>query len=291
LRITNGILAKEAVSGYQTQLRALDDARRQASTGLRVNKPSDDPVAVASIMQSSSELRALEQYRTNVDTGQSRLDIEDSVLDQLGNALTRVKELALSQGADPADAQSRATTKVEIDGLIDFATDLGNTQLSGIYIFGGQYADSPPFVAGVHDPARPPSGSFQVEIGTGNVLETNHSAQEIFLDSDALDAMRELSTALGNDDPQQIQAATTRLDAAFQNVQELVGDLGARMTQLDVTGSNLDSLEVTLQTFRSDLGDADMAQAISELVTRQGALEAAMLANSRIMNITLADYL
>ena len=291
MRITNGILAREALTGYQTQLRALDDARRQASTGLRVAKPSDDPVAVAGIMQSSSELRALEQYRTNVDTGQARLDIEDSVLDQLGNALTRARELALSQAGDPADAQSRATTKVEIDGLIDFATDLGNTQLSGIYIFGGQYADSPPFVAGASDPARPPSGSFQVEIGTGNVLETNHSAQEVFLDSDAIDAMRELSTALDNDDPQQVQAATTRLDAAFQNVQELVGDLGARMTQLDVTGSNLDALEVTLQTFRSDLGDADMAEAVTELVNRQGALEAAMLANSRIMNITLADYL
>jgi len=291
LRITNGILAREALTGYQSQLRALDDARRQAATGLRVHKASDDPVAVAGIMQSSSELRALEQYRSNVDTGQSRLDIEDSVLDQLGNALSRAKELALSQAGDTADAKSRATTKEEIDRLIDFATDLGNTQLAGIYVFGGQYADTPPFVGGVPDPTKPPSGSFQMEIGTGVVVDSNHGAQEIFLDSDAIDALTELSTALGNNDPTGVQNAITRLDGAFQSVQELVGDLGARMTQLDVTASNLDSLEVTLQSFRSDLGDADITKAISELVNRQSTLEAAMLANTRIMNISLTDYL
>ena len=52
-----------------------------------------------------------------------------------------------------------------------------------------------------------------------------------------------------------------------------------------------DSLEVTLKTFRSGLADTDMAEAITELVNRQGSLEAAMLANSNILNITLTDYL
>ena len=63
------------------------------------------------------------------------------------------------------------------------------------------------------------------------------------------------------------------------------------MSRLDVAVNNLDSLEVTLQTFRSDLADADLAEAVTELVNRQGTLEAAMVANSRILNMTLANYL
>ena len=63
------------------------------------------------------------------------------------------------------------------------------------------------------------------------------------------------------------------------------------MSQLDVAVSNLDSLEVNLQTFRADLEEADMTEAVTRLVERQGALEAAMLANSKILNLTLTDYL
>ncbi len=43
MRITNSILAREAVSGFQRQMRALDDARRQVASGLKVTRPFDDP--------------------------------------------------------------------------------------------------------------------------------------------------------------------------------------------------------------------------------------------------------
>ena len=60
---------------------------------------------------------------------------------------------------------------------------------------------------------------------------------------------------------------------------------------MDLSVSNLEALDINLQTFRSGLADADLAEAVMELVNRQGALEAAMLANSRMLNLTLADYL
>ena len=141
MRITNSVLAHEAISSYQSQMRALNDARRKASTGIRVNRPSDDPVAVAGVMQSSSGLRALEQYQRNLGAGQSRLELEDSVLGQLTDALSRARELGMSQASDTSSDATRQTTKAEVDRLIDFVKDLGNTQLAGSYIFGGQYAD------------------------------------------------------------------------------------------------------------------------------------------------------
>ena len=291
MRITNSILAREAVSGFQRQMRALDDARRQVASGLKVVRPSDDPVAVAGIMGSSSGLRALEQYRENLQTGQSRLAIEESTLDQITNVLIRAKELAVSQATGTASAATRTATKAEIDGIIDFVTDLGNTKLAGSFVFGGQYADTPPFIGTASDPLKPPSGSLKMEIGAGLVVETNHSAQQIFLDTDLVDSLKALSVALGADDVPGIQAAMTRIDDATKATQVLVGDLGGRMNQLDLSVSNLDSLEVTLKTFRSGLADTDMAEAITELVNRQGSLEAAMLANANILNITLTDYL
>jgi flagellar hook-associated protein 3 FlgL len=291
LRITNGIIARQSVSAYQEQMRALSDAQAQASTGVRVSRPSDDPVAVAGIMQSSSGLRSLDQYQRNLGTAQSRLNLEDSVLSQLTDAMQRAKELAVSQAGDTASAATRATTNDEVARLTDFVKTLANTQLAGSYIFGGQYADSPPFTAGALDPAKPPTGEFQVEIGTRQLVDTNHSAQEIFVDSDVVGGLQALSDALSANDTSGIRAAMSRLDAAYDKVQGVVGDLGARMNHVDVASTNLDSLSVNLQTFRSGLRDADLATAVTNLVDRQTSLQAAMLANSKILNLTMTDYL
>lgn len=291
MRITNSTLAKEALSGFQAQMRALDTARREASTGLRVSRASDDPLAAAGVMQSASGLRALEQYRRNLETARARLDLEDSVVDQLGNALTRAKELAMSQAGSTASGATRAAAAKEVARLAHFARDLANTQFAGSYLFGGQYADRAPFVDGVLDPDRPPSGALRVEAGARLFLETGHSAQELFLDTGAVDGLDGLAGALEANDPGAIRNVMAGLDGAFDRVQNLVGDLGARMNQVDVALSNLDSLEVNLQTFRSSLEDADLAEAVTRLVERQGALEAAMLSNSKILTLTLTDYL
>lgn len=291
MRITNSTLAQEALSGFQAQMRALDTARREASTGLRVSRPSDDPLAVAGVMQSASGLRALEQYRRNLEWARSRLDLEDTVVDQLGGALTRAKELAVSQAGATASGTTRAAAAQEVARLVHFAKDLANTRFAGSYVFGGQHADTPPFTDGAVDPARPPAGATRVEAGARLFVETNHSAQEIFLDTGAVDALQRLADALASNDVAGIRASMGAVDGAFDRVQNLVGDLGARMNHVDVALTNLDSLEVNLQTFRSSLEDADLTEAVTRLVERQGALEAAMLANSKILTLTLTDYL
>jgi len=291
LRITNSLLSKEALSGFQAQMKALDQARQEASTGIRVSRPSADPVAVAGIMQSSSGLNALEQYQKNLGTAKSRLDVEDSALSQLTDVLSRAKELAVSQAGDTASAATRKTAAAEVSQILDFVASLGNTQLAGSYVFGGRYAGSPPFVGGALNADDPPEGEFSVEIGTNQTVATNHSAQEVFGDSGATDALQQLADSLNANDASGIQGSMARLDDAFASVQNLVGELGARMNRLDVAGNNLDSLKVNLQTFRSGLQDADLTEAVTKLVERQNALQAAMAANSKILNLTLADYL
>ena len=291
MRITNSMIARGAVTGIQAQMRALDEARQQATSGIRVSRPSDDPVAVAGVMQSSSGLRALEQYQRNLLSAQSRLHVEDSTLSQLTDVLQRAKELAVSQATSTADGATRGVAGAEVSELVDFVKELANTQLAGSYMYGGTYADTPPYVAGALDPSKPPQGAFKVEVGTKRLLETNHSAQEIFVDTDAVDSLQALADALNTNDVAGIKAAMTRMDAAFDDVQNLTGDLGARMNQLDVTVSNLQSLEVNLQTFRSGLQDADLTEAVTNMVNRQNSLQAAMLANSKILDLTLSDYL
>ena len=291
MRITNGILQKQALDGLQGNLRRISEANRQVITGLRVSKASDDPVAAGSIMSTSSGLRALEQYRRNLSSASSRLSMEDGVLAQLSDVLIRAKEVAVSQAGDTASAGTRGTSAKEIEQLREFVRSLANTQLAGVYVFGGAYADSKPYPVTGPDPLRPPAGDYEVEIAEGRQVQTNHSAQDIFVDSGAMDALDRLATALQNDDQPEIGAALTDVTNAFEEVQDLYGELGARMSQMDVAATNVESLEINLKLLRSDLQDAEIEKAVTELVNRQSAYQAALAANARIFSTTITDYL
>ena len=291
MRVTNNLLFQQALRGTRTTLSQIEDQRRIISSGLRVEKPSDSPTSVGEIMRSSSSLRALEQYRSNLNTANSRLSAEDGVLESITNALTRAKELGISQAGATASAATRQVTQAEVEGVRDFMIELGNTQHSGSYLFGGQYADSRPFSDTGIDPARPPRGNPQVEGGAGVHYAVNHDGGELLVDTGVLDALENLATGLGNDSDTEIQAAMGELEGAFDSVQELVGELGARMSQVENALSNLDAMDANLRTLRSELQDAEMEEAITELMNRQLSYQAAMMANARILNNTLSDYL
>ncbi|MGI9625290.1 MAG: flagellin [Longimicrobiales bacterium] len=291
MRITNGLLQRAALRGLQTNLQALDRAQRQASTGVRFERPSEDPVSMGGVMQSTGRLRAIEQYQRNLSGGLSRLNTEDSVLGQLTNQLGRARQLGLGQVGATANPQTRDITKQEVDQIIDAVTGLGNTQLEGSYLFGGLTTDVRPFPPGGPDPLNPPLGDREIEANAGLILKTNHSGSEVFIDTGALDSLYALSAALEAGVPEDIATAVTDVETAFDNIQSLVGELGARVNRLEATQENLSALEINLQTFRSDLQDVELEEAVTEMVSRQVAYEAALAANSRILNLTLTNYL
>ena len=91
--------------------------------------------------------------------------------------------------------------------------------------------------------------------------------------------------------PLNLAHISTRVSGTIQSVQAVIGETGAASQQLDVASANLDALDTSLRAFKSQLQDADIEQAVTELVGRQTAYQAAMLATSRVMGLNLADYL
>jgi flagellar hook-associated protein 3 FlgL len=292
MRITNSILQSNASRYLQQNLQGMAQAQTQASTGKRYERFSQDPHAQSNVMQASSSLRALEQYRRNINDANQRASAEDSVLDQLTNLIDRAKSLAVQEGTATASASTHASAKVEVDNLLDFAVSLGNTKHGSDYLFGGDsvttapLTNTPPFFN-----TAAPTGSHTTEISAGQLFKSTHNANEIFLGSGTLQALKDLSTALGTNNQTAIGNALQTLTTAQNNVQVLVGDLGARVNQLDVTSSNLDALEGTLTNFKSNLSEIDQEAAITDLLSRQTAYQSAMLATSRVIGMTLTDYL
>lgn len=297
MRITQNIITSGSLLRYQQNLRDINDAQQRVSSGMRILKASDDPVGTASSMQARSSLRALEQYRRNIEISRTRADAEERVFDQLSDVLTRARELAISQGTETADASTRLTVKAEVDQLLGFVVQLGNTKIAGSHIFGGADAGVPP--VSWDDESLPPEitlddvdpGHHSAEISAGMFVRTTNNAHDVFGDGEVYESLWNLSQALGANDDEAIRKSIDGLNGAFEHVQALIGDVGARAAQLQVTSANIDALEINLLTFKSNLEEVDFEQAVTELISRQTTFQAAMLATSRVMGMTMMDYL
>ena len=303
MRITNNLIQRSSISGLQNGLQMVDKAREDVSSGLRIRRMSDDPASASEVVRSSSSLRALDQYRRNIKMGQGRANAEEGVLNQVTNTLTRGIELALGQYSSTATPETRLVSKAEIDQLIDYTVSLGNTKFGEDYLFGGTRGNEQPLrnpslvtdpftnlVDNVNQPVNP-SGSIRLEINDGHYVNPNHNATEVFLNTGALQALRDLSTALGSNNTAGIDTAMHSLQTSNDNVQTLIGTQGSRSSEFIVTGNQLNAQEVSITTYRSDLRDIEIEKAMVELAGRTTGYQAAMSATSKVLGLSLANYL
>ena len=300
MRITSNMIAAQQMTALQSNIALLQQANERVTTGKRINQASDDPAASMNVMNASSALRALEQYQSNVKRASNRIDLEDQVLSQIGNLITRAKELAVAQSSATASDSSRKIANDEVKQLFQQIVDLGNTKFGNEYLFGGDQSTTAPFSAtgsaGTLDyTTTTPQGQRSINIGDGQTVALTHDGKQVFIDTGVLDAIKDLAHAL---DPASstygnagIQAAMTKLDASFDAIQGVVGDTGAAGTRLDTAGQNLDALKANLTTFKSDLEEVDVETAMTELTNRQIAYQAALLATAKVTGLSLVDYL
>ncbi len=292
MRITNNITTRNALNTLQESLRRVDEAQRRASSGLRVEVASDDPSAASAIVKTGSSLRAIEQYQRNINSATARLGVEEQALTAVTQLLERAKELAISQGTATASAQTRLTAKAEIDQLALAAVQIGNQQHQGEFLFGGDQSDTAPLSSPTPPfSAAPPTGNRLAEVSSALRVRAGHNATDVFLTSNVLAAFDELSAALGADDVPAILTSIDTIDGAHSSMQVMLGEVGAQTAQLEIADANLGALDTSLRAFKSNLQDADLEKAVTELVSRQTVYQAAMLSTSRIMGMSLADYL
>src|SRR5690625_4660103 len=130
----------------QSVMRRMHEHNDQLATGKRVRYPSDDPVAVESIMRLQSLISESEQYLDNVRDGLSWLSFTDTALGQAGDGMQRARELAVYGASGTMTPEDRATVALEIEQIREDIFATGNARLAGRYIFGGNRTGEPPFV-------------------------------------------------------------------------------------------------------------------------------------------------
>lgn len=138
IRISSQQIFSGGINRLQELNTNLNNTQQQISTGKRVNKPSDDPVAAARILKLDQELARVETYQRNVDLADNRLNQEESTLESSVDIIQRVRELTVQAGNGSLTANDRRSISSELRERLGQLANVANTRdASGEYIFSG----------------------------------------------------------------------------------------------------------------------------------------------------------
>jgi flagellar hook-associated protein 3 FlgL len=287
MRITNAMLSSRALRDLQANFAGLAKVQEQVSSARRLNRPSDDPAQVRSAVKVRDSLAALAQNLRNIDTAERTTNAAESALAAAGDAVQRLKELAIQASNDTLSAADRAAIRVEAQQLSEHLVALANSKSGEDYLFSGQKTRTPAYASAAAAYGGD-SGAITARISPGVTVATNVTADLAF--GPALAATVQLAADLGSGS-RPSAAAMNGLDGGLDALLEARSRIGAVSNRLADTREFVTSSQLAATTMLSGLEDADMASVISEAAQRQATYEAAISVNAKIMRRSLVDEL
>lgn len=146
MRVTHRMLAHAVSRNLKHNMLALNKRSSQLSSGRIFDRPSQDPVGAFKVMRiSGTGLARNAQYRRNIGEGISWLSTTEEALGGAVSALQRLREISVYTANEVFTAADRAAVAPEVKQLLEYLVGIGNTELAGLYIFGGHRTDEKPY--------------------------------------------------------------------------------------------------------------------------------------------------
>ena len=277
MRVSDSMMHELATRGVANNRESLFEAQRVASSGMRVEKPSDDPVAASLARGTKSRER--------------RSDAVAKISGEAVDRLQAVDDTLAVQGAnDHVSANDRTAMATEIAALRAELLNLGNTKIEGEYVFSGLSVDRAPFDA---------TGAYlgetqlkEIEVGPGLRLATQVSAADIFGASGGTNpftALDDLEAALRADDGDAIHASIGGLSASVDQIANGRASAGGQQQALMQAAAAAERVRDEAIRRRADLVEADPVESFTDLVKAEGALREALAIAARMPPPSLAE--
>ena len=294
MRITGGMMITTLLADLRRAQERLSTYQNQLASGKRVQRPSDDPVAVVDSLRLRARIAEVERMRQNAEEARDWLEMTDSALDRATQILQRARELAVRAASGTLPDSSLEALRAEVAELRDHLMEVANTTLGGTYLFGGFATDRPPYVA---DPTSPTgvryqgiTGNVEREVAPGVVMTVNVPGDQAF--DGAFTVLSDLLTDLQNRDLAAVSAnRVADLDRAIDRVLRFRAEVGAKVNRIELGLYRMDEIRIDTERLLSGVEDADIAETAMRLSVSEAAYRAALMAGARIVQPTLMDFL
>jgi flagellar hook-associated protein 3 FlgL len=312
MRISTLMMYQQTMGGITNSQSSWLKYGEQMSTGLRVNRPSDDPIAASQAVVLSQAQAQTSQFASARSFATQRISQEENTLSSVTSAIQSAQEKIVYAGNGTLSDDDRASLATDLQGIRDQLMNLANSQDgNGRYMFAGYKTDSAPFdttngaySGGTANVEQQVDSSRTMVIGhtgdkifdsitTNAVKEPDGSASETNLFAMLDSAIAALKTPVAGDDAAQAtaQAAIDKtnrgLRNSLNNVLSVRAEVGTQLNELDKLDALGDDRKLSQTQQMSDLVNVDWNATISNYTMQQAALQASYKAFSDMQGMSL----
>ena len=301
MRISNAQTSAMMHNNMNRNSQAIAQLQAQIGSGLRIQKPSDDPIASARLMLIQREQASLGQYNENIGKVSDNLKLQEAYVQSGSDAMGSIRDLLLWAGNDSNSPEDLSAIATQLSSLEDSLVSYFNARdEAGNYVFSGTRNDVP---AVTFDPA---TGTYtmtgnneerQAVVGNGVLIGDNVTAQQMLgADAEFLNDLHSLVDSLKNapNDPatrQQLKDTLEQLDVTHGHMMGAMTDMGGRQNTLTLLAESNADVSLANQKVQGDLSQLDMGGAFLAVQAYELSMQASQKVYSRMATISLFDLM
>ncbi len=167
MKVNHNITAQIANINLKKDERRVATSLERLSSGYKITKAADDSAGMAISNKMRTQIRALDQASRNAEDGQSIVQTADGALNEIAAMLQRVRELSVQAANDTYTIDDRNSAQEEVDQLLDEIDRISSTtEFNGKKLLDGSSSRS--FTSNI-DEIRAVSTSMNVPSGKYNI--------------------------------------------------------------------------------------------------------------------------
>ena len=263
MRININMKSLGIYSGYKKNIIDNSAAMKKISSGKKINSAKDNPLKIEQSENFKMQIRALEMANKNLQDSSSMIQVADSTMGTISEALIRMKELTVQAASETTNEADRNIIQSEIEQLKSYIDDTANnTEFNGNKLLVN---------GNVTDNSKPKYVEMQIGANVGDSIGIpffNVSSETLGIDK--LDVVNDATKALNS------------IDEALKDVNGCRAKYGAVQNRLENSIEITSSSSYIYEKSSSDINDADIALEMAEIARTSILMESAteMMAKS-----------
>lgn len=263
MRININMKSLGIYSGYKKNIAANAAAMEKISSGKKINSAKDNPLKIEQSENFRMQIRSLEMANKNLQDSTSMIQVADTAMGTISEALIRMKELTVQAANEVTNEADRKLIQDEIDVLRSHIDDTAkNTEFNGNKLLVN---------GNVTDNSKPDYVEMQIGANVGDSIGIpffNVSSETLGIDK--LDVVNDATKAVNS------------IDEALKDVNGCRAKYGAVQNRLENSIEITSSSSYIYEKSSSDINDADIALEMAEIARTSILMESAtaMMAQS-----------
>lgn len=255
MSIMNNIGSISSRNSLYNSSYGLGKSIEKLSTGLRINRASDDASGLAVSEKLRSQVNGMTMASKNAKTGMNVLNIAEGALNEVSSIAQRMRELAVQASDDSLTSTDRGYLNQEFTQLQTEINRISDTtEFNGTKLLDGTFAGK------------------DIQIGSNNSANDRLTVTISDLDTAGLGIG---SSSLGS--KTNAQSAIDALDDAIGSINTQRSDIGSYVNRLEHTITNLSVGIQNTTSAESSIRDVDIAEEIAnktknEILTQAGQM-------------------